>query len=202
MAVIAFGRQQQGHPTQEDLRTAWPTAARDGSLQGHVTLLHCTSACPCPPEDVNLAALGTMERAFGLPVGYSDHTLGTTVSVAAVAMGAKVIEKHITSDRDAFGPDHAASIEPEELVHLVEQIRLVEQARGTGVKAPAPSEMPSIDVARRSIYAARAIEAGEPFTEDNLIVFRPGGGSSPMAYWRLLGMRATQGYEVADPVGG
>ena len=109
--MIAFGRVKgEGHPTPEDLRTAWPTAARDGSLEAHVTLLHCTSAYPCPAEDVNLAAMGTMERAFGLPVGYSDHTLGTTVPVAAVAMGAKVIEKHITLDREAPGPDHAASI--------------------------------------------------------------------------------------------
>ena len=199
LAVIAWGRTHgSGHPSPAELREAWSHAAKCSTLGGHVTLLHCTTSYPCADEDVNLRAMGSMRDAFGLDVGYSDHTLGTAVSVAAVALGATVIEKHITLNRVDPGPDHAASIEPDELTSLVKQIRMVERAMGSGVKAPVPAELANAEVARRSIVAATTIREGERFTEANLAILRPAGGQSPMEYWSLLGTHAPRRYEAAE----
>jgi len=165
-----------------------------------VMLLHCTTEYPCPPEDVNLRAMLTMKDAFGLPVGYSDHTSGIEIPIAAAAMGAEVIEKHFTLSREMEGPDHKASLEPDELKHMVQSIRNIEKALGSGEKKPAPSEMKNITVARRSIVAACPIRKGEIFTEQNLTAKRPGNGISPMRWNEIVGTVAPRDYAVDEQI--
>lgn len=160
-----------------------------------ITLLHCTTEYPAPYEDVNLKAMETMKDAFDLPVGYSDHTKGLEIPVAAVARGACVIEKHFTLSREMEGPDHAASIEPEELKQMVDMIRHVEVSIGDGVKRVSASEAKNQDIARKSIIAKTAIKAGEVFTEDNITTKRPGNGINPMFWFDLLGRKAKHDYE-------
>ena len=160
-----------------------------------ITLLHCTTEYPAPYEDVNLKAMETMREVFGLPVGYSDHTKGLEIPVAAVAMGACVIEKHFTLDRNMEGPDHKASIEPDELKSMVDQIRHVEVAIGNGEKKVSASELKNQDIARKSIIAKTAIKAGDVFTEDNVTTKRPGSGINPMRWFDLLGKTAKHDYQ-------
>ena len=160
-----------------------------------ITLLHCNTEYPTPFEDVNLRAMQTMREAFGLETGYSDHTKGIEVPIAAAALGAAVIEKHFTLDRNMEGPDHKASLEPAELKAMVEAIRHIEQAMGTGEKAPSPSERKNIAVARKSIVAARKIARGETLTEENLTVKRPGDGISPMRWDEVTGTKAVRDFE-------
>lgn len=159
-----------------------------------IIVLHCTTEYPCPYPDVNLRAMTAIRERFGVRVGYSDHTRGLEVSLAAAALGAEVIEKHFTLSRRLPGPDHKASLEPDELATLVEQIRHIEAALGNGVKTPAPSEIPNIEVARKSIVAARPIKKGELFTEDNITVKRPGNGISPMRWDKIIGTPANRDY--------
>lgn len=199
LAVLAYGRTTpQGDPTHAILRDAYAEAARDGRLRDDVTLLHCTSSYPAPPTDVHLRAMDTLAGAFGVPVGYSDHTLGTTVAVAAAARGATVIEKHLTLDRRRPGPDHAASLEPAELAELAEALRTVEQALGSGVKYPTAGEVDTITAARRSIVAARPIRAGQLLTAKDLRTARPGTGRSPMDLWQLIGRHADRDYAADE----
>lgn len=160
-----------------------------------IKLLHCNTEYPTPFEDVNLRAMQTMRDAFGLEVGYSDHTKGIEVPVAAVALGATVIEKHFTLDRTMEGPDHKASLEPDELAAMVASIRHIEKALGTGDKTPSPSEKKNIAIARKSIVAKRAIKAGEEFTEENITVKRPGSGISPMRWMEVLGAKAARDFD-------
>lgn len=160
-----------------------------------IRLLHCNTEYPTPFADVNLRAMETMRRAFGVEVGYSDHTKGIEVPIAAVALGATIIEKHFTLDRNMEGPDHKASLEPDELAAMVSAIRNIEQALGSGEKAVSPSERKNIAVARKSIVAKRAIKAGERLTEDNLTVKRPGSGVSPMRWRDVLGTAAIRDFE-------
>lgn len=155
-----------------------------------VSLLHCTTEYPCPPNEVNLRAMLTLKERFGLPVGYSDHTQGIEIPIAAVAMGATIIEKHFTLARNMEGPDHKASLEPDELKAMVAAIRKVEVAFGNGDKAPMPSERKNMPIARKSIVAARDIRRGEALTADNLAVKRPGTGISPMEIDRVIGRHA------------
>ena len=171
--------------------------APDGfrALRDKVTLLHCTTEYPTPYGDVNLRALATLRASFGLPVGLSDHTAGTHISVAAVALGATVIEKHLTLDRTMEGPDHAASLEPDEFAELIKAVRDVEQAFGDGVKRPQQNEVPNMMVARKSIVAARAIRRGERYSADNVTVKRPGMGLSPMRWREMLGREAPRDFE-------
>ncbi|MCI9043209.1 MAG: N-acetylneuraminate synthase, partial [Muribaculaceae bacterium] len=143
---------------------------------------------------VNLRAMDALKTLGCAAVGYSDHTQGITIPIAAVARGARVIEKHFTLDRSLPGPDHKASLEPQELAEMVKAIRTVEQALGSGIKAVAPSEAPNIEVARKSIVAARDIRAGELLTEDNITVKRPGNGISPMKWDEVIGTRATRDF--------
>lgn len=163
-----------------------------GAKNTNVLLMHCTSRYPAPPEAVNLNAISTMKNAFNLEVGYSDHTVGLTIPVAAVAMGAIAVEKHFTLDRNMQGPDHKASIEPQELKQMVESIRLVEKAMGSGVKAPAPGEEEMAKTARKSLVTARAVCAGQVISRDMITVKRPGTGISPENLARVLGMRFTR----------
>ena len=160
-----------------------------------ITLLHCTTEYPAPYEDVNLKAMETMRDAFDLPVGYSDHTKGLEIPVAAVARGACVIEKHFTLDRNMEGPDHKASIEPDELKQMVDMIRHVEVAIGDGVKKVSASEAKNQDIARKSIIASKAIKAGDVFSEENITTKRPGNGINPMRWFDLLGKTAKHDYK-------
>ena len=162
---------------------------------GQIRLLHCNTEYPTPFEDVNLKAMQTMREAFGLEVGYSDHTKGIEVPIAAAALGAAVIEKHFTLDQSMEGPDHKASLEPAELARMVSAVRHIEKALGTGVKAPSPSEIKNIAVARKSIVALRAIHAGETLSEDNITVKRPGTGISAMRWPEVLGTKAVRDFE-------
>lgn len=163
-----------------------------------ITLLHCTTEYPTPMEDVNLNAMKTLEKAFGLPVGYSDHTKGIEVSIAAVVMGAKIIEKHFTLDKNMEGPDHKASLEPDELSALVSSVRNVEKAMGSSIKQPATSEIKNMNIARKSIVANKDIKKGDVFTEDNITSKRPGNGISPMKWYEVLGQVATKDYNEDD----
>lgn len=160
-----------------------------------IKLLHCNTEYPTPFEDVNLRAMQTMRDSFGLEVGYSDHTKGIEVPIAAVALGATVVEKHFTLDRNMEGPDHKASLEPNELAAMVTSIRHIEHALGNGNKTPSPSEKKNIAVARKSIVAKCAIKAGELLTEENITVKRPGSGVSPMRWKDVLGTKAVRDYE-------
>jgi N,N'-diacetyllegionaminate synthase len=155
-----------------------------------LSLLHCTSNYPCPYDEVNLKAMITMKEAFKLNVGYSDHTLGIEVPIAAVALGATIIEKHFTLDRNMKGPDHKASLEPKELKEMVQSIRNIEKSMGNGIKKPNDSEIEIMKVARKSIVAARNISKGEIFTEKNIEIKRPGTGISPEQYNFIIGKKA------------
>ena len=160
-----------------------------------LVLLHCTSEYPAPAEEVNLFAMRTLYQSFNVPVGLSDHTLGIEVALAAVALGATVIEKHITLDKDLPGPDHRASLEPHELKDLVKAIRTIEQALGDGVKKPSPSEAKTRLFARKSIVSAARIKKGQLLSETNLTVKRPGNGISPMEWKKVIGRKALRDFE-------
>ena len=167
LSLLAFGLTSKATPTSwRDCEAAWASPAGQAALRERVTLLHCTTEYPAPPASVNLRAMDTMAAAFGLPVGYSDHTQGIDISLAAVARGAVIIEKHFTLDRSLPGPDHAASLEPDELTRLVQGIRTIEAALGSGRKHASTSEQPNKAVARRSLVAARPIHRGELLSED------------------------------------
>jgi N,N'-diacetyllegionaminate synthase len=166
-----------------------------GTKKEDITILHCNTEYPTPYEDVNLLAMLTIKEAFKVKVGYSDHTLGIEVPIAAVALGASVIEKHFTLDKNMEGPDHKASLEPHELKAMIDAIRNIEKALGNGIKKPSKSELKNKDIARKSIVAKREIKKGEIFTEDNITVKRPGNGISPMRWYEVLGKVASRDYE-------
>lgn len=166
--------------------------------ENKVTVLHCTTDYPAAMKDVNLTAMQTIGAHFDVPVGYSDHTLGTTIALAATALGARVIEKHFTLDRTMDGPDHAASLEPGELADMVRAIRDVEVALGDGIKRPTDIELQNRLVARKSLVAARPIAAGHKLGADDLTAIRPGGGLSPMRYWDLLDTPAVRDYAAGE----
>lgn len=178
-----------------DIEAAMNVLYTNGLSADDVTLLHCNTEYPTPMVDVNLRAMETLRSAFGTKVGYSDHTKGIEVPIAAVAMGATVIEKHFTLDRTLPGPDHVASLEPNELKAMVEAIRNIEMAIGTSVKTISSSEEKNISVARKSIVASKPIMKGEQLTEQNLTVKRPGNGISPMKWDELIGLTAKRDFE-------
>ena len=167
---------------------------------GKITILHCTTNYPTPMEDVNLKAMLTLKERFGCDVGYSDHTRGIEVPIAAAALGATVLEKHFTLDRNMEGPDHKASLEPDELRDMVLAVRNIEKALGDGVKEPTEVELKNRLVARKSIIAARDIKKGEVFTEDNLTTKRPGSGISPMKWNEVIGRKAGRDYEEDEMI--
>lgn len=179
-----------GMATLGEIEAAIGELERAGTPRARITVLHCTTEYPAPMVEVNLRAMCTIREAFGVAVGYSDHTEGIEVAVAAVALGATVIEKHFTLDRNLPGPDHKASLEPAELKAMVDAIRNIEAAMGDGIKQPGPSERRNMPIARKSLVAARAITAGEVFSADNVAVKRPGDGISPMRWDEVLGRRA------------
>jgi N,N'-diacetyllegionaminate synthase len=178
-----------------DIEAALLVLEHAGTPRNLITVLHCTTEYPAPIAEVNLHAMLTIRRAFGVAVGYSDHTPGIEVAIAAVALGATVIEKHFTLDRSLPGPDHKASLEPDELKSMVAAIRNVEQALGDGIKCASPSELKNRSVGRKSIVAAHAIEPGEIFSNANLTAKRPGTGISPMRWDELIGKSAPRRYQ-------
>ena len=177
-----------------DIESAMTVLTDNGLKESDISLLHCNTEYPTPFCDVNLRAMQTMKQYFGVRVGYSDHTKGIEVPIAAVAMGAEIIEKHFTLDRTLPGPDHVASLEPHELKAMVKAIRNIEQALGSGTKEVSPSEQKNITIARRSIIAACPIKAGEVFSEKNLAVKRPGNGISPMMWDKVIGQTAKRSF--------
>jgi N,N'-diacetyllegionaminate synthase len=182
-----------GMTTVDEIRNAVDVLTNNGA--GKITLLHCNTEYPTPMEDVNLNAMVSLNKLYNLDVGYSDHTLGIEVPVAAVALGAKVIEKHFTLSRNMEGPDHQASLEPHELRKMVISIRNIEKALGSDIKKPSQSEIKNINIARKSIVARRIIIKGEVFTEENLAVKRPGNGISPMRWFEVIGKNASRNFE-------
>lgn len=203
LSVLAYGYVADGdRPTSEEFERAFASAEGQNALGQNVTVLHCVTEYPAPVEAVNLRAMNTLHEAFDLPVGLSDHTQGIAVPVAAVARGATLIEKHFTLDRSLPGPDHEASLEPDELRHMVESIRRTEVALGTARKVPADPEWKNRTVARKSLVATKTVEEGERFTKNNLGAKRPGDGLSPMRYWEYLGQKAQTRYEPDDQING
>ena len=195
--VASFGKEiilSTGMASLGDIEAAIEAIEAAGLRRERIIALHCTTEYPAPFDEVNLLAMNTIGQAFGVRVGYSDHTQGIEVSLAAVALGARVIEKHFTLDRSLPGPDHAASIEPDELSALVRGIRRIEQALGQPQKRRTASEASNVAVARKSIVAARPIAAGEIFSEKNLTVKRPGTGISPMRWDEVIGGAAPRDF--------
>ncbi len=204
LGVLAYGyetgKENNGGPSRGAFEAAYCSEAGQRSLRENVSLLHCTTEYPAPFEEANLRVLGTLQQCFGLPVGYSDHTPGTAVSLAAAALGAVIVEKHLTLDRNLPGPDHKASLEPGEFSALVREIRRVELALGSPLKKPAASEVENRTIVRKSIVAACGIRKGELFTGKNLAVKRPGEGISPMRFWDLLGKEASRDFEKDEVI--
>ena len=183
-----------------DIEAALNVLIDDGVKKEQITVLHCNTEYPTPYQDVNLKAMLEIGEKFGVKIGYSDHTKGIEVPIAAVALGAIVIEKHFTLDKNMEGPDHKASLEPDELKAMVSAIRNIEQALGTGHKEISASERKNIEIARKSIVAACPIKKGELLTEENLTVKRPGTGISPMRWKEVLGTVATRNYSEEDMI--
>lgn len=189
-----------GMATLAEVRAALKALCEAGARKKDVFLLHCNTEYPTPMRDVNLKAMAAMGKKFGLRFGYSDHTLGITVPVAAAALGAGVIEKHLTLDNRMKGPDHKASLEPAEFGAMVAGVRAVEEALGDGAKRPSPSERRNAPVARKSLTAAAPIKKGEKFTGDNIAAMRPGGGLSPMLWDKVVGRRARRAFAPGEKI--
>lgn len=181
-----------------EIEAALTVLERGGTSRSQITVLHCTTEYPAPVEEVNLLAMNTIAQAFGVAVGYSDHTDGIHVPIAAVAMGATVIEKHLTLDRSMPGPDHKASLEPDQFAAMVSGIRTIELALGDGIKRPTRSEQTNLPVVRKSIVAARTIRSGELFSEVNLTAKRPGTGISPMNWDAWIGRKALRDFSADE----
>jgi len=181
-----------------EIEDALDVLIRTGTARKDITILHCNTEYPTPFEDVNLKAMQTIAAEFNVKVGYSDHTLGIEIPIAAVGVGASIIEKHFTLDKNMEGPDHKASLEPNELMAMVCAIRNIEKALGNGIKKASPSELKNKPIVRKSIIAARDISKGEAFTEDNLTIKRPGTGISPMRWDEIVGKTSTKNYHEDD----
>ncbi|MEZ8943702.1 N-acetylneuraminate synthase [Vibrio sp. 10N.247.311.12] len=200
LGVIAFGYTAEAGavPSIQRFQEAYASEAGQKALKEKVTILHCTTEYPAPMDEINLRAMDTLEQAFELSAGYSDHSEGITIPIAAVARGAVLIEKHFTLDKNMEGPDHKASLEPQELEAMVTAIRQIEVALGSRVKTPTVSEVKNKAVARKSLVVAINIKVGEEITEHNLTIKRPGTGLSPYRYWELIGSRASKDYKAGE----
>jgi N,N'-diacetyllegionaminate synthase len=193
LVILSTGMADMG-----EIEDALDILMQEGTKKEKITVLHANTMYPTPMEDVNLKAMKTIGCTFDIAYGYSDHTLGVEVDIAAVALGAKVIEKHFTLDKTMEGPDHKASLEPDELKAMVKAIRNIEKALGSSVKKPSPSEKPNMEVARKSIVAKCAIKKGELLTSENLAIKRPGNGVSPMHWDEIVGSIAQKDYETDE----
>ncbi|MEZ9057317.1 N-acetylneuraminate synthase [Vibrio pelagius] len=200
LGVIAFGytSDDSATPSVQAFQEAYASDEGQQALKSKVTILHCTTEYPAPMEEINLKAMDTLGRAFDLPAGYSDHSQGITIPIAAVARGAVLIEKHFTLDNNMEGPDHKASLEPQDLTAMVSAIRQVEKALGSRVKTPTVSEVKNKAVARKSLVAARDINEGEAFSPENMTIKRPGDGMSPYRYWDMLERTASKAYRAGE----
>lgn len=187
-----------GMSSMEEVKTAVDVLKKNGA--GEIILLHCNTQYPTPVQDVNLLAMIKMREETGLPVGYSDHTKGTEIPIAATALGAEVIEKHFTLDKNMKGPDHKASLEPDELKVMISSIRNIELALGNGIKQASESEKSNVEIVRKSIVAAVSIKKGEKYTEKNLTTKRPGNGINPMRWDEIIGMTADRAYETDEMI--
>ena len=184
-----------GMSNMNEVKIALDILTNSGTKKKNITVLHANTEYPTPMEDVNLRAMVTIGKVLDIKFGYSDHTLGIEVDIAAVAMGAKCIEKHFTLDCNMEGPDHKASLEPDELKEMVKSIRNIELALGSNIKKPSNSELPNIQIARKSIVAKTKIKKGDILKENNITIKRPGGGISPMNWDNVIGTIATKNYE-------
>jgi len=187
-----------GMSTMQEVKVALRLLDQAGSKKSDIKVLHCNTEYPTVMEDVNLRAMLAMRDELEINIGYSDHTLGIEVPIAAVALGATVIEKHFTLDRTMEGPDHASSLEPDELMQMVYSIRNIEKAMGDGLKMPSKSERDNIRIVRKSIVASKNIKVGEKFTEDNLDVKRPGTGISPLRWDEILGLESKKDFQADE----
>jgi len=181
-----------------EIRAALDVLMKAGTVKENIIVLHCNTDYPTPTEDVNLRAMIAIKETFDVKVGYSDHTTGIEIPIAAAALGAEVIEKHFTLDRNAVGPDHKASLEPDEFKMMVRSIRNIKKALGNGIKKPSASEIKNRPIIRKSIVAARDIEQGEVFSEENITTKRPGAGISPMEWDKIIGKKAARNFKKDD----
>lgn len=206
LSIIAFGMNpcaiESKVPSRKAFQDAYYSPEGQRALKEKVTLLHCTTEYPAPDHEMNLHAMETMANRFGLPIGLSDHSQGVVHAIAAVALGATIIEKHFTLDRQLPGPDHAASLEPKELQEMITGIRRVTQALGDGDKRPMESELRNRGRVRKSLVASRPIKKGELFSTDNIMAKRPGNGPSPMQFWDLFNTVADRDYQADEPLTG
>lgn len=201
LSVLAFGYlDKREKPSSGAFLSAYASKEGQAVLRKNVTLLHCTTEYPAPYDEVNLNCMDTMRKAFQLPVGYSDHTEGIAIPIAAAACGAAVIEKHFTLDQNLPGPDHKASLEPDGLEKMIAAIRNVEKAMGNGVKIPKSVEIKNRDIVRKSLTVSEAIKKGDIFSENNLTAKRPGNGVSPYQYWSFIGCEADIAYSKDEKV--
>lgn len=200
LSVIAFGyiSSKNALPNMEDFQRAYASPEGQKALKEKVVILHCTTEYPAPINEINLRVMDTLASAFSLPVGYSDHSEGIIIPIAAVSRGATIIEKHFTLDKNMEGPDHRASLEPKELEAMISSIRVIEKALGTTIKTPSLSEIKNKKVARKSIVASKHISVGDILTEDNITIKRPGNGMSPYKYWAILGKESNKTYLPGD----
>ena len=189
-----------GMANMKEIEDALDILVGAGTRKDNITILHANTMYPTPMEDVNLNAMLTIQKEFGVSIGYSDHTLGIEVDIAAVAMGASCIEKHFTLNKTMKGPDHKTSLEPEELKAMVSAIRNIEKALGSSEKKPSPSESANIDIVRKSIVASKEIQKGDFLTEKNIATKRPGNGISPMKWDKVLGSKAIKDYRVDEMI--
>lgn len=200
LATIAYGLVHDDFPTSVRARSFFKTDSAKKILEKYVTILHCVTEYPAPERDINLRAMQAIRARFGLPIGYSDHSLGIHIPIAAVAMGATVIEKHFTIDTKMDGPDHACSLSPAELKLLVDLIRKVELSFGNGEKKPAQSELKNREIVRRSLFAAKEIRSGEIFSEKNMIALRPGSGISAKHFYDWIGRKASRDFSAGEMI--
>lgn len=200
LGIIAFGliADKNEIPSINKFKEAYYNTNSNKFLKENVVLLHCTTEYPAPLEEINLRVMETFSHAFQLPVGYSDHSDGISIPLAAVAMGATIIEKHFTLDKKMNGPDHAASLEPSQLTEMIKGIRSIEKALGSSIKRPTKSEFSNRIVARKSLIASTNINTGELFSTTNIAILRPGQGISPMLYWDLLEKKSKKNYNAGD----
>ncbi len=200
LSLVACAALKRAAPRAVDLKKSWQSEAGRRAVRRRVTLLQCTTEYPAAPADLNLRAMNTLRESFGTRVGFSDHSSGTAAAIAAAALGAVIVEKHLTLDRKLPGPDHAASLEPAGFAAMVAGIREVELALGKGEKRPVRGELANVTAARKSLVTLRAVHKGEAFAPGNLAAMRPGGGISPMRYWEWLSKKATRDYAAGELV--
>ncbi len=200
LGVIGFGLVGINDINREQLTNAWKIPSVIQALKQYVTLLQCTTQYPAPVHEANLRVLELFRERYGVRVGFSDHTMGTTAAIVSVAMGASVIEKHLTLDRSLPGPDHKASLLPQEFANMVQVIREAETALGRRCKEIQYSEKENLEIARKSLFASKRILAGERLSSDNVEIKRPGSGCSPMLYWDILGTITEKSIEEGDPI--